>query len=195
MLDGKGGVFVKLTYTAFLLAVLVVGGCSTEGNNEASQNNDQPQTINYETQGEKNERLGLGDQSIGEKGGYPQTDQDDYNRGDNTIGKNTDLFTNEQSKKIADRIMQRQDIKAAQVAITDDKVVIGVMLNDHSDHDITRAIKQDVRKIEKNKTIVVYTDDNNWDRMSNLKAKLKQSTLPKDIKDDMKDLFNPNRNQ
>lgn len=195
MLDGKGGVFVKLTYTALLLAVLVVGGCSTEENNEASQNNDQPQTINYETQGEQNERLGLGDQSIGEKGGYPQTDQDDYNRGDNTIGKNTDLFTNEQSKKIADRIMQRQDIKAAQVAITDDKVVIGVMLNDHSDHDITRAIKQDVRKIEKNKTIVVYTDDNNWDRMSNLKAKLKQSTLPKDIKDDLKDLFNPDRNQ
>lgn len=187
---------LKLRYTGLIFVALLAGGCSNDnGQDEASKNNNQPQTINYETQEEQNQRLDLRDQTIGEKGGYPQTDQDDLNRGDNQTGNNTDIFTNEQSKKIANRLMKRQDIKAAQVAITDDKIVVGVMLNDHSNHNITTGIKKDVRKFEPDKTIVVYTDDNNWDRMSNLKAKLKQSNLPNDIKDNMKDLFNPDDNQ
>lgn len=184
---------LKLKYTGLLFAVLLASGCSNDNNNEASKNNNQPQTdtINYETESEQNERLGLREQSIGEQGGYPQTDQDNLNRGDNTTGNNTDVFTNEQSKKIADLLMKRQDIKAAQVAVTDEKIVIGVMLNDHSDHDITKGIKEDVRKYEPNKTIVVYTDDINWDRKNNLRARLNQSNLSVDIKEGIKEFFNP----
>lgn len=187
---------LKLRYSGLLFTVLLASGCANDENSEA-RNNDGPktQTINYETQGEQNARLGLRDQTIGEKGGYPQTDQDDLNRGDNTTSGNMDIFTNEQSKEIANHLMKHQDIKAAQVAVTDEKIVVGVMLNDHGNHNITTDIKKEVRKLEPNKTIVVYTDDNNWDRMSNLKARLKQSNLPDDIKDNMKELFNPDRNR
>lgn len=189
--------FVKLKFAGLLLTVLLVGGCSTDDdqNNEASQNNDQPQTINYETKGEQNERLGLRNQTTGEEGSDPRTEQDKYNRGDNTTGSNTDMFTTKQSKQIADRLMERQDIKSAQVAITDEKVIVGVMLNDHSDHDVIKGIKEEVREFENDKTIVVYTDDNNWDRANNLKARLKQANLPNEIKENMRDFFNPDRNR
>ncbi|WP_157724854.1 YhcN/YlaJ family sporulation lipoprotein [Virgibacillus phasianinus] len=181
---------MRLRYGCLLFAVLIAGGCANGGNNEASDDDQiQSQPLHYETKHEQNERLDTGDQ--------PQTqteiEKGNVNRGDNTSGNNTDVFTNEQSKEIADYLMKRRDIKLAQVAITDKKIVVAVMLNDHSNHDITDGIESDVRKFDKNKTIVVYTDDNHWDRMSNLKARLKQSNFSDDLKDDMKRLFNPNR--
>lgn len=185
---------MRLRYAGLLFVVLMAGGCSNDDENkEASVDNDQPQAINYETQGEQNERLGLRNQSIGEQGGYPQTEQNDLNRGDNPTGDNTDSFTNEQSKQIANHLMNRRDIRVAQVAVTDDKVVVAVILVDHNDHEISTDIKKDVRKFEPDKTIVVYTDDNNWDRVNNLKARLKQSNLPNDVKDNIKQFFNSER--
>ena len=182
---------LKYRFIGLLLIVLLSAGCSNDENNEASNNDVQPQTINYETKNEQNARLGIQDQTIGERGGYPQTDQDDINRGDSALRDNADIFTNEQSKKIANRLMKRQDIKAAQVAITDDKIVIGLMLNDHGDHNITKGIKEDVRKFDQEKTIIVYTDDIHWDRMSNLKARHEQSNLTENIKK----FFNPDHNE
>lgn len=183
---------MKLSYVGLLFVVLVVTGCNNVDNNEATDDEKiQSQPLHYETKDEQNERLGLRDQTIGEKGGYPQSEQKELNRGDTTAGDNKDAFTNEQSKVIADHLSERLDIKLAQVALTNEKIIVAVMLNGHTNHEISGDIKQEVRNFEPNKTIVVYTDDIYWDRMVNLKARLNQSNFPDDIKEDMKRLFNP----
>ncbi|WP_404453222.1 YhcN/YlaJ family sporulation lipoprotein [Virgibacillus necropolis] len=184
---------MKLRY-GLLFVAIVATGCANDESNEAKNDEQiQSQTINYETKNEQNDRLGLRDQTIGEKGGYEQSEQKQINRGDKQEGDNTDIFTNEQSKAISDHLRKQRDIKLAQVAVTDEKVVVAVMLDEHNNHEISDDIEKEVRKFEPNKTIVVYTDDNHWDRMSNLKARHKQSTFPDDLKDDMKRFFNPDR--
>ncbi|ASN05115.1 YhcN/YlaJ family sporulation lipoprotein [Virgibacillus necropolis] len=187
---------MKFSYVGLLFIVLVTAGCTNGQNNEA--NNDeqiQTQPIHYETREEQNERLGIRNQTIGEKGGYPQSEQKEINRGDNTVGENTDIFTSEQSKVIADHLTDRRDIKAAQVAITDEKIVVAVMLSEYTDDEIGEKIEKEVRTFDQNKTIVVYTDSIYWDRMNNLKSGLKRSESPNEIKEDMEWLFNPGRDQ
>lgn len=178
---------MKLSYVGLLLATLTVVGCTNEGNNEAGNDNQtETQPIHYETKNERDERLDLRDKTIGEKGGYPQSEQKNLNSGDGKTGNNTDEFTNKQSKVISDHLKEKRNIKLAQVAITNDKIIVAVMLNEHNDHEISTDIKNEVRKFEPNKTIVVYTDDKHWDRMNNLKARLKQSNIP----DDLQEFFN-----
>ncbi|WP_430785037.1 YhcN/YlaJ family sporulation lipoprotein [Virgibacillus flavescens] len=180
----------------FLTIFVLVAGCTNDGKNE-SDNTTSPETqpLHYETENERNARLGIRKKSLGEQGGYPQTQQLEINRGDVETGNNTDIFTNEQSIQISNHLKKLREIKMAQVAISEEKVIVSVMLNEHNNHDVNRMIENEVRKFEPNKTIVVYTDDKHWDRMSNLSARLKQAKLPNDLKDDIMRLFNPNRNK
>ncbi|WP_158701706.1 YhcN/YlaJ family sporulation lipoprotein [Lentibacillus sp. Marseille-P4043] len=172
---------VSLLFTATLLV-----GC-TNSNEDAQSDDLNTQSVNYETDNEQESRLGERD----DKDGYPQSDQSDTNAAKGNRNY-SDIFVNDESDKIYNQLIKRKEIKQAQVASVDDKVVVAVMLNDHTDHNIRDMIEQETQKIVPNKQIVVYTDDIHWDRVNNLKARLGPKNAAENVKDEIKDLFNMN---
>ncbi|MFZ3576420.1 YhcN/YlaJ family sporulation lipoprotein [Virgibacillus sp. DJP39] len=168
---------MKLNYVCLLFIVIVMTACSDGENSAADNNNNEPQSqpLNYENETEKNRRLGLRDQTIGEKGGYSQSDQKLINRGD--VGANNkDIYTNEKSQEIVKYLMDRHGIKVAQVAITDEKIIVAVMFDDRTGTNdaIADVIEKEVRKFDASKQIVVYTDQSNWEQVKDLKARPNQ---------------------
>ncbi|WP_163970116.1 YhcN/YlaJ family sporulation lipoprotein [Oceanobacillus halotolerans] len=178
--------------TISLMVPFVIACNDTDHIDENAQrdgNQSDPQPIHYESEGEKRERLGIDDQSIGERGGYPQTNRDDINRSENN-NRYTDAFTNEESEEIAEHLRQRNDIRQVQVASTDDRVVVAVMLNKHHDHHVPDNIEEDIKEFVQDKKIVVYTDDIYWERMRNLDSRLNQANMGEDVEQEIEDLFN-----
>ncbi|SET82745.1 Sporulation lipoprotein YhcN/YlaJ (Spore_YhcN_YlaJ) [Oceanobacillus limi] len=162
-----------IIYTA---SALVLAGCGTQeegrhANNQ--QNNLQP--IHYETPDQQGDRLGE-DRSIGQRGGYPQSELEGLNAGE-TNDRTQDRYTNDQTTEISEHLSQLNFVKQAQVTSTDDRIVVAVMLNNHTEQtslDGTDAeveqIKHEVRRFVQDKTVVVYTDNIYWNRMRNINA-------------------------
>lgn len=72
-----------------------------------------------------------------------------------------------------------KEIKQAQVASSDERVVVGVILSNRfeAQSDIAEQIKTSVKEMAPDKTVVVYTDDIHWDRMRNLQSRIKQINI------------------
>lgn len=104
----------------------------------------------------------------------------------------SDVFTNEESIMLSEKLEKRKGINRAQVASTDERVIVAVMLSDHSDHNITKKIEADIKEIIPDKQIVIYTDDTHWERMKNLDARLESKNIGNDVEDNLKELFNIN---
>jgi len=127
--------------------------------------------------------------SIGEQGGYIQSEQRGVNQAD--FSNYSDAFTNEESVHITRALEKQKDIIQAQVASLEDRIVVAVMLREHLDHDVSQRIEKDVKEIvpDTNKQIIVYTDDIQWDRMKNLDTRLKAKTVGDDLENSIKELF------
>lgn len=174
-----------------LATTLFVAGCAddTEQGMSGTTNPDQIQPINYETPKEQQERVGQQEKSVGELGGYPQNEQEFVNEGDKNVNaKNEDRYTNEKTLQISEYLSERKEIVQAQVAETDDRIIIAVQTENHEYHDLNRIIEEEVRRIEPEKQIVVYTDDNYWERMRNLNSR--QIKLEDDIENSLREFFN-----
>lgn len=187
------------TKKAFIIAAFftMVACANDNGANEDAQreiDNKNTQPIHYETNQEKKERLHVRDQTIGEKGGYPQTHQDKANDANNKNGY-TDVFTNEEAQMIAETLQNKREIVQAQVASTDDRIIVGVILQAHAKQkDSAQQIKKEVKKLVPNtdKQIIVYTDDIHWDRMKNLDARLKAKNNGDKIEQYINEFINNN---
>lgn len=160
-----------ITITFVTIMMLFTIGCTNNNDNAEEDRNARMQHINYETPKEQKQRLGNREPSIGEQGGYIQSEQRGLNAGDRT-GDYTDMYTNEDSVRIADHLNEWKEIKQAQVAFTDKRVVVGVLLNDHSDHHLTDRIREEVAKFVPDREIVVYTDEAYWEKMKNLDSRI-----------------------
>ncbi|WP_170875264.1 YhcN/YlaJ family sporulation lipoprotein [Virgibacillus pantothenticus] len=173
-----------------LMALISLIGCADgqQGENHANPNTDnQTQPIHYETEKERNERLNIREQSIGEKGGYPQSKQENINESNFNSGY-SDPFTNEEAIMITEALQKKRQIVQAQVASTNDRILIGVILSTHVSGDIGNEIKKEVKKLlpDSNKEIIIYTDDTHWEKMRNLDARLEA----KDNGENMEELIN-----
>ncbi|MTW84189.1 hypothetical protein F3157_00700 [Virgibacillus dakarensis] len=156
------------------IGFMMLVGCSNANtnNDENAQNNaSNTESIHYETDNEHADRLGERDKSIGERGGYPQSDQSGTNASNGQQGNFTDNFVNEESDKIYQRLINYREIKQAQIAITDDKVIVALMLNDYNDQNVRDLVVKEVKKVEPNKEIVIYTDDIHWNRVKNMNSR------------------------
>ncbi|WP_249870983.1 YhcN/YlaJ family sporulation lipoprotein [Oceanobacillus saliphilus] len=157
----------------FIALILLIGACdgaenASEQNNVGNDGSIQP--IRFD---EKN--VDIYDSpgpSIGEMGGYEQSEQRGVNTAD--FSKYSDVFTNEESIRISEELAKQKDIIQAQVASTEDRIIVAVMLREHFDHHVAHKIEDEVRKIvpDSDKQIIVYTDDIQWDRMKNIDARL-----------------------
>ncbi|GGJ84025.1 hypothetical protein GCM10007063_03140 [Lentibacillus kapialis] len=171
------------------VSTLLFGCAQYETGQEDSQENMNSQPIHYENEKEQNERFGKEKQGIDEQGGYQQSEQKELNDGDENA--QSDLFTNEMSMSISKQLKERKDVRQAQVAISDEKVVVGVMLTDQAPPDMRELVEREVQRMVPTKEIYVYTDDIYWDRMRNKDAQPDQ--LNGDIREFLREFFNRDR--
>lgn len=178
----------KILIIPLFVATVSLAGCSGENASDDGMDRHIIKTDQLNSEQHYKE-YGSHDKSLGEKGGYPQNDLSGTNAAKGN--KNySDIFTNEEADKIYNHLINQKEIKQVQVASANDKVIVGVMLSDHTDHNIRDKIEKEVRKVVPDKKIVVYTDDVHWDRLSNLKSKLGASKGGKNLGDQIKKLFN-----
>jgi ABC-type Fe3+-citrate transport system substrate-binding protein len=184
----------KLILIPCSLLLLFMAACADTGEGESEMNEESPtQPIHYETEHEQKDRLNVRDQTIGERSGYPQSTQENVNDA-NFEGGYTDEYTNNRTEEIAEYLQQKQNIIQAQVAETDERIVVAVMLQERTNQnvDVSGSIEEEVRNIlpGTNKQIVVYTDDNYWDRMKNIDARWKARETGDDLGEMLDDFFN-----
>jgi len=183
----------KLMMIPFSLLLIFITGCADTAEEETRMDRESPtQPIHYETEREQKERLNARDQTIGERGGYPQSKLENVNDAD-FEGGYTDEYTTERTEEIADYLKRKQDIIQAQVAETDDRIVVAVMLPEFADRhpDVSGSIEEEVRNIlpGTNKEIVVYTDSVYWERRKN-DARWKARETGEDIGEMLENFFN-----
>lgn len=166
----------------FLLFIVILSACTNTQEN--SQNNNKNTDTNTDTQPMHYER---------EKTDVKEDDgAENQRRNGHREPRYSDAFTNEESVELSKRLEKQKNIVKAQVASTEDRIIVAVMLNDHSDHNITRKIESEVKKTNPDKQIVIYTDDSHWDRMKNLDARMKSGSIGNGFEDNIKGLFNIN---
>lgn len=181
--------FVK-KIAGFSILCFALVGCADDNNNNAHGDQDgvNSQPINYETQQEQEERLGNeGENKNQDK--YPKSDQKELNRGDRS--GQSDLYTNEMTMSISDKLKKRKHIQQAQVTMTKDKLVVAVIISEYAPSNIGDKVEEEVREMAPNKEVVVYTDDPHWDRMRNKDAQLDQ--LKGGVKEFLNEFFNRER--
>ncbi|GAB3802061.1 YhcN/YlaJ family sporulation lipoprotein [Virgibacillus kimchii] len=182
------------------LLLFFIAACTNAGEEETSMyadDNDVTEPIHYETEQERKDRLNVREPSIGERGGYPQSKQENVSDAD-FESEYTDLYTTDRTEEIADYLKRKQEIVQAQVAETDDRIVIGVLLPEHTNRDVevSGSIEEEVRDIlpGTNKQIIVITDDVYWDRMKNIDARWKARERGEDLGEMLEDYFNTGNN-
>ncbi|WP_099158639.1 YhcN/YlaJ family sporulation lipoprotein [Virgibacillus ndiopensis] len=180
----------KILLNTGIIIAFLFGCANTNQDENAQDNNVETQPLHYETNEEQKDRQGVKKESVGEKGGYKQSDQKGTNASERNSGNYTDIFTNEETKEIYRHVTGLKEVKNAQIASTEEKVIVAVMLNEHSNHNVQAVIEQEVKKFAPDKTIVVYTDDIYWDRMSNLKSRLKAGNGGNEFQEQMEKFFN-----
>lgn len=185
-------------YTIFILIIFI--GTLLIGCTDDNTTNDQPsnnrtesvQPIHFEDQEmeESNQP-----ESIGEQGGYIQSRQ--YGVNETRANNYTDAFTNEESIRITESLRNRVDVVQAQVASTEDRIVVGVILKEHADPDTgDKLVKHIERQLEDtDKEIIVYTDDIQWDRMKNLDSRLQAKEMGEQVENLFEDIFQIDGNQ
>ena len=176
------------------LLFLFLTACGNNGEEETGMEDDNvSQPIHFETEQEQKDRLNVREQTIGERGGYPQTQQENVNEQDYEGGY-SDIYTNDRTEEIAEYLQGKQEIIQAQVAETDDRIVIAVILPERTnrDADVSASIEEEVRNIlpGTNKQIVVYTDDVYWDRMKNLDGRWKARETGEELGEMLQNFFN-----
>lgn len=174
--------------------LLILGACTNTNEEETGMDQDNiTQPIHYETEREQKERLNVRDQTIGERGGYPQSRQENVHDANFDDGF-TDEYTTERTKEIANYLQNKQQIIQAQVAETDDRIVVAVLMQERTnrDVDVSASIEEEVRNIlpGTNKEIVVLTNDKYLDRMRNLDARWKARETGEDLGEMLEDFFN-----
>jgi Sporulation lipoprotein YhcN/YlaJ (Spore_YhcN_YlaJ) len=176
-----------------LSSLLIIAACGNENeqgmNTDVNQKSIQP--INYETPKEQESRSNDREKSIGEIGGYKQSDQEYVNEGDkNFKAKNEDQYTSERTYLISEYLSERKEIVQSQIAETDDRIIVAVMTGNQYFPELPEIITREVKEIVPDKEIVVYTDKAWWDHMRNLNSNPKD--LDRDVENNLNEFFNNN---
>lgn len=101
-------------------------------------------------------------------------------------------FNNEDAMEVVEKVNELKEVTLTQAFTTDDKVYIAVMVNpyDNRDHSISERVRKKASEVT-NKQAVIWINNNNWDNMKDLNARLKASKAPEDIKERILNFFNP----
>lgn len=175
----------------FGLLLFFLAGCGTGEEQTENDTGDAAAPMHYENKAEQRERLNIQERSIGEQGGYPQSEQNQANTADYEGGY-SDPFTNEESEMLTRRLEENKDIVKAQVASNEERIMIGLILKEHTDPKIPDGIEEQVKSWlpETDKQVVVFSDEVYWDRMKNLKARSEAENVGSEMGAFFEELFN-----
>ncbi|MGM8212983.1 YhcN/YlaJ family sporulation lipoprotein [Virgibacillus sp. W0430] len=173
---------VNLIWIAAMFMLFV--GCSN-GQKDTSQEKEgtNPNPIRYETKEEYNARHGINDYADKD---YYQSDE----AGIAPDGNERNIFNTEESLLIAQTLQRKTDIKQAQAALVDSKIIVFVTLNDYTNDNISNNIRQIVQEIVPEKEVIIFTDEIHWNRMRHLQAGLKQREIAENLEHYFEENFN-----
>lgn len=176
-------------WISLIFMLVLMAGCGPQ-EEPADQAKDNLAPIKYETKMERAERSNMEPKSIGDVGGYAQSEQRKVNHLDSESGY-TDPYTNEETEHIANELRKHKQIIQAQVASTEKEIVVGVMLTDDGEKKVTNEmVKAWVKEIvpDTNKEIIIFTDDAEWHHLKNTHSRFNHSNY-----DELDIFFNSER--
>lgn len=175
-----------MRYISIIMLLLVIGCTPSVLDKSAERDSDtNTERITYENQEERNKDSTSFTGYEKSKRRLEQFKDDD----DHPL---TDQYVNEKTREISNHLQSLQAVNSAQVAETDDRIVIGVILNNHADQHIGNMIESEVRKYVNDKDVVVYTDDTYWYKQRNLKAKSNATQIGEDLEEIFDNFFKIN---
>ncbi len=149
-------------------ALLFAVGCSS---NKEAQNMGvteiDPQMTDAKRKGVLTEKLRYNEQTDITKGENPAKVERKYNTGQPS-DRNQAEFTNDKTAEISKKIAERVDVKQAQIAMTDDRIIVALMLHHKADPKVLDEIKAEVTKMAPGKEIVMYTDTDYWSKKKDM---------------------------
>ncbi|MFD2628668.1 YhcN/YlaJ family sporulation lipoprotein [Oceanobacillus kapialis] len=160
-------------------SLLLLAGCNTaqneQGQGSDQQNKENTEYVHYETDQERVDRNQ--EPSIGERGGYPQSHQEGANDADFEKGY-SDAYTNEEALWLSEELENRKDIVTAQVASTEDKILVGLIQREYAGENVPDQVKEEIKRLlpDTKKEIIVFTDNAYWEYMKNRDAKPEGNT-------------------
>lgn len=166
--------FKKLAMPVLASITLLTVGCTANEeayDNENMENLTQP--IAYETKNQANQRF---QKNLSSEQKKNSPNEEDLSTPPEGLKKNsyTDGFYNKESKAVAEQLNKMEEIKMTQAFVTDEKIIVSVMINQEYDENvknISDEVYRQVESISPNKKVIVYTDDIHWNRLRNLDAR------------------------
>lgn len=104
-------------------------------------------------------------------------------------GTEREIFNSRESRQISQQLAKRKEISQSRVAVTPNRVLVFASLNEYP-NDITKQIEKDVEPFVRDKQIVVFTDEAQWERMQHLDSSLRQREIGEDIEQFLERYFN-----
>jgi len=170
---------MKKNMVLFALLLTMLMACSQPENTLQPNEERETQPIHYETEEEQKERKGVRDQTIGEQGGYIQSEQPHLKYVDRDQDY-TDPYKNEEALLLTEELNKLDYLATVEVSSAEDRIVIGVMLqaNDShkpiSDEAFAEQIEAEVKKIlpDTDKDIIVFSQESEWGELKNLDGRI-----------------------
>lgn len=149
---------MRLIYLC-IAALLFIAGCADGKTNEGRQQ----VATEEEKRGELTKQLRVNERTD-TKREYAPENIEQQNIQEQLVKENPGSYTNKRTIEITKRVMERRDVRNAQVAMTKDRVLVALMLENKIDTRVKDEVKDLVEKMEPDKEVVVLTDDIYWSK-------------------------------
>lgn len=104
-------------------------------------------------------------------------------------GSERNIFESIEARQISQQLARRKEIFQTRVAVTPNRVIVFASLSEYP-NDIEKEIEKDVSRFVKDKEIVVFTDEAQWERMQHLDSSLKQREIGENVEEFLEQYFN-----
>lgn len=152
--------------------IFVPIGCQTKESLE--EENNSPRLVHYESDEERNLRLGNRDNSIRK---YFESDE----KGIGEYGTERNIFKTDEALEVSQALAKREDVRQAQVATSPTQIVAFVILKDFQNPNVAKSIEEEIQNISPHKDIYIYTDQLHYNRVEDLKSSMRARQIGDDL--------------
>ncbi|MBA2173469.1 YhcN/YlaJ family sporulation lipoprotein [Halobacillus locisalis] len=173
----------RMIFVILFFSFTLVACNNNEEATDTGDNNDQYEPLQYGAD-EGIERRGQ--IPTGKDSYFKRTAEEEFrnSRYGQTNQSHDNAFNNEDAMDIMEKVNELDEITMTQAFTTDDKAYIAVMINPYNnrDHTISERVRAKAQEVT-DKKVVIWTNNNNWDNMKDVNARLKASKAPDEIRD------------
>ncbi|MFA8439674.1 YhcN/YlaJ family sporulation lipoprotein [Pueribacillus sp. YX66] len=149
-----------------------------DGNDQVNNRNEGPITDMMD--GDDQNRFGNNPQNNNRRGTFE-------NRGNVGYYDGTDRKL---AKKISERVKDIKGVKDARTIVYGDQIVIGVNSKDNNTRNVDRKVKASIRDIVQTQNVTVVTDNDMFDRISNVDDNMRNGNGINEVQSDINAIFN-----